>query len=513
MGFNQDFTDYVLSGHAILGVTTHEKGRAIRQIHEIAEQIERNVLVWSVATGWTRNNEPIDTPPPEGALPEEGVQQIVSMDENTLFVFKDFAPYLQHATYNKWDIVVSWLDSVKQYLSNAGQTIVMVGASLDVPEPLRHDVTQIEFTLPEKDMVLDRIKFVCNGVVDAEGKPVEIADEHVDRIADACSGMTDQQVVDRVALALRRHKGLDNGALDTIMHEKAEIIRQSGILEYVDPPEGGLDNVGGYEALKKHVGLDIPCFTDEAREFGIEFPKGIMMVGIPGCGKTLLSLAIASELKLPLVSMDVGALMSKYVGDSEGNMREALQVLERIAPCVLQLDEIEKGFGGNGDLDGGTSRRVFGTFLKWLSDRSAPVYVVATANEVQSLPPEFTRKGRFDEIFGLDLPDENERRTIFEIHLRKRGRQPELVGINELVNMSSGYTGADIEQAIKAALKIAFAAGHELTTKDLVDGVDSIVPLSRTEPQRIKSIQEWCKSRAKAANPHVKQSTGRKVKI
>jgi len=220
----------------------------------------------------------------------------------------------------------------------------------------------------------------------------------------------------------------------------------------------------------------------------------------------LLTQAIAGEFGFPLIAMDVANLMSRYVGDSEGNMREAIRILERVAPCVLQLDEIEKGFGGVGDLDGGASRRVFGQFIKWLNDRTSPVYVVATANEVQSLPPEFSRKGRFDEIFGLDVPQEAERRTIFDIHLTKRGAQIGAADVEALAAATDGYTGADIEQSVKLGMKMAFSQGAALGVEHLMDAVKSIVPLSKTEPQRIQAIRDWCKTRARQANPEPKRT-------
>jgi len=224
----------------------------------------------------------------------------------------------------------------------------------------------------------------------------------------------------------------------------------------------------------------------------------------------LLTQAIAGEFGFPLIAMDVANLMSRYVGDSEGNMREAIRILERVAPCVLQLDEIEKGFGGVGDLDGGASRRVFGQFIKWLNDRTSPVYVVATANEVRSLPPEFSRKGRFDEIFGLDVPQEAERQTIFDIHLKRRGQQIGKPAIEDLARATEGYTGADIEQSVKLGMKMAFSQGSTLGVEHLTNAVRSIVPISRTEPQRIQAIRKWCKTRAKQANPEPKKTAGRK---
>jgi len=512
--FKNDFVDYCLSGHAMLSVRTHEKDRAIDQIREAAAEMGRNVFVWSIATGWRdKDGEQVAD---QATGPEVAIQDLPKLDEDSICVFKDFGYYLDHQTYPQFDIVIAWLDEIKQAAANMGQTLVFAGADFKIPNPLKHDITEMDFDLPDKEQIEKQIRFVCEGVENSNGDKFEPSEDMIPEIINACRGMTQQQVLDRVALALRKNKDLNDLATQTILKEKATVIKSSGLLTYMEPPEGGLDNVGGYQALKDHVELDKPCFSEEAREFGIEFPKGLLLVGIPGCGKTLLSLAIASEFGLPLISMDIGNVMSKYVGDSEANMREAIKVIERIAPCVLQLDEIEKGFGGSGDMDGGSSRRVFGTFIKWLNDRTSPVYTVATANEVQSLPPEFARKGRFDEIFGMDLPKLDERKVIFDIHFKKRGRSRFTdVALTKFAEESDGFTGADIEQAVKLSLKIAFSREEDLDMPHALEAIKSIVPLSKTEPGRIKNIREWCDQRAKQANPTIvdKQVKTRKVTV
>jgi ATP-dependent 26S proteasome regulatory subunit len=519
--FQDDLTDYILSGHALLSVITHEKDRAIELIRAAAHSMKprRKVFTWSIVTGWqalgapAANQEPAD-PDAQGVDGEENtalqdtnkpdlaIQSIAKIeDENAIFLLKDFGFYLRQETYPESDVVIGWLDELRPVLSHEAKTIVFVGPDLPIPNSLRHNITEMELALPDAEEIERHVRFACEGLETADGQKVEVDEAHVPEIVRACRGMTESQTIDRVALALRKHKDLNGPACRTILHEKAGVIRSSGILTYSEPPVGGLALVGGYQALKDHVLLDKPCFSKEAQEFGLEPPKGLLLVGIPGCGKTLLSQAIASEFGFPLIAMDVANVMSKYVGDSEGNMREAIRILERVAPCVLQLDEIEKGFGGVGDLDGGASRRVFGQFIKWLNDRISPVYVVATANEVQSLPPEFSRKGRFDEIFGLDLPQEAERRTIFAIHLKKRGQPIGESDLETLAQVTEGYTGADIEQSVKLGMKMAFSQGARLGIEHLVEAVKAIVPLSKTEPQRIAAIHEWCKARAKAANP------------
>ena len=501
--FKQDFTDYVLSGHAMLSIVTHEKDRAIQQMSDVANEIKREIFTWSIASGWLdAQGKSLQEIKPGGFYPEGAIQSLSELGlEEGILVLKDFGFYLQRATYNKFDVVISWLDTIKQLLSNSGQTIVFLGPVFEIPKVLSQDITAVDFDLPDRDQIESQVRFVCENVQTEDGEKFAPDQSRINDIVGTCGGMTQNQIADRTALALRKHKDLNADAVKTILNEKASIIESSGLLTYIEPPDGGLNNVGGYDALKNHVKLDMPCFSEEAREFGIDFPKGLMLVGIPGCGKTLLSMVIASEFNFPLISLDVGNLMSKWVGDSEANMREAIKIIERIAPCVLQLDEIEKGFGGSGGLDGGSSQRVFGTFLKWLSDRISPVYVIATANQVQSLPPEFSRTGRFDTIFGLDLPNLLERKSIFAIHLSKRNRESNGFELDVLAKATTGHTGSDIEQVVKLGLKIAFSRKESLFNTHLMEAVESIVPLSKTEPERIKTIREWCALHAKPANP------------
>ena len=457
--FMVDFCDYVCSGHALLYIDTFEEDRAISEIAEMAKQTNRQLYIWSIAQGWIdTEGKTVSSVQPVAPI-EEHLKAILEFDENTICVFRDFHTYIKHETYAQYDVVIGWLDALRRIIASVGQTIVFVGPEFETPKTLLHDITRIEFDLPDRDQIGERIDFACSSVTQTDGSKFQPNKSIIPQVIDACRGMTSQQIVDRATLALRKHKNFDQDAVQTIIKEKAGVIKASGLLSYVEPPKGGLNNVGGYDALKKHIQLDRPCFTEKARKFGIEFPRGLMMVGIPGCGKTLLALSIASELNLPLVSMDIGNLMGSLVGESESQMRQAIKLIEGVAPCVLLVDEIEKGFGGAGDSDGGTSRRVFGAFIKWLNDKESPVYVVATANQIQSLPPELSRKGRFDEIYGLDLPNLAERQEIFRIHISKRGRDATQFDIQQLAEKTNGYTGADVEPRRQPGNRGGGAAG------------------------------------------------------
>lgn len=500
--FRQSLIDYVLSGHAYLHAHTPEKTRFVQELKEIASELPpdgRPVFVWSPATGWQdAEGNPAKTAagaelgPPN---PQTAPQQILELPEEAIFVLKDFGYYVTSRTFAYSDLVTAWLSEIRDVLAHTGRTVIFVGVDFEIPPALQHDITTIEFKLPDDAAIEKAVRFV------GEDHPID--EEAVPTIVAACRGMTQQQVEDRTALALRKFKKLNGEAARLILSEKAEVIRRTGLLEYRDPPEGGLDLIGGWDNTKRHVQLDRPCFSPEARKFGIEFPRGLLLAGISGGGKTQMSLCIASYLGLPLIQMDVGSLMSKWVGESERNMRDAIRLLEGLGSCVLQLDEIEKGFGGVGrEMDGGAAQRSFGIFLKWLSERSCPVYVVATANNIRALPVEFTRKGRFDELYGVYLPTHAERQEIFGIHLKLRGRDPKQFDLDQLAKQTEAYTGADIKEVVQMGLKLAFHAGEQLTNDHLMAAVPEIRPLVKTDPEAVTEVTKWLDAHTKPAGIH-----------
>ncbi len=498
--FCAQIVDYVLSGHAFLHCPTTEKTRFLAELKTVAEALPeggRTVFVWSHATGWrdadgnpAKSASGTDFGQPD---PQAVAQQILDLPENAIFTLMGFGHYIQHKTYSYADVVVAWLCEIRDVLAATGRTVIFLGPEFDVPPALANDVTTVEFPLPDDGAIEQSVKFVMDGH--------EFDETAVPLIVGACRGMTQQQVEDRVALALRKFKTLNGDAAKLILNEKAEVLRRSGLLKYQEPPEGGLTQIGGADAIKEHIRRDKACFTPEAKAFGIDTPRGLMLTGISGCGKTAISLAAAAELGVPLIQFDVGNMMSKWVGESEGNTRNALRQVEAMAPCVLQIDEVEKGFGTvGGDGDSGASLRTFGTLLKWMSERTCPVYIVMTANDVSNLPPEFTRKGRIDEIFGVCLPTPEERREIFAIHLRLRQRDPEMSDLDAPVAATDAYTGADIEQVVVTGLKLAFHDSKELTTEHLLQAAPEVRPLSQTDPERVAAMTEWLNGHAKPAS-------------
>ncbi len=299
-----------------------------------------------------------------------------------------------------------------------------------------------------------------------------------------------------------KHERLDGDDVNEVLAEKQQIIRKSGLLEYYAATEN-FAHVGGLGVLKDWLNKRAVAFTSEARAFGLPAPKGILMLGVQGCGKSLCAKAVSNQWQLPLLRFDMGRMFGSFVGSSEENVRRAIAVAESVAPAILWVDEIDKAFAGaqgSGVSDGGTTARVFGTFLTWLSEKTAPVFVVATANDISQLPPELLRKGRLDEIFFVDLPTEAERADVFRIHLARRGRDANQFDIQALVAASSDLSGAEVEQAIISALYDAFSGQSELTTNHILTTLTQTVPLARTMEEQITGLRRWAEGRARSAS-------------
>ena len=493
--FQNQIIDYVLSGHAVLNVETTEKQRAIDEIQggvgaDDSPLKEYAVVTWSIVEGLVGKDR-------DATDPIMALRAILATDMPTIFVLKDFAPYIESATFSQADVVISLLDLACRILPNQRSVVIMVGTGFRAPPPLQTSVTNLEFSLPDIASIERAIRYVCAGVVGS----MSVTDDDISRAAAACRGMSQQQVIDRCALVVRKTKGLGEDAVKLLLHEKGNIIRASDLLAYNDPVPGLLDSIGGYEPLKQYLTIDRACFSEEARSHHVDPPKGILLVGVSGTGKTLFAQGVASYFGVPLITMDVANLMDMYVGNSERNMASAIRLLEAVSPCVLMIDEIEKSFAGSsGDNDSGATRRVFGQFLRWLNDRTSQVYVVATANNIATLPPEFTRKGRFDEIFGLDLPSAEERTSILRVHLTRRELSLDDNEVQEVVGLMKDYTGADIEQVVKCATKAAFTERRTPAVSDYLAAAMSVIPLVRTDANRVNSIREFVNTRTRVAN-------------
>jgi len=333
----------------------------------------------------------------------------------------------------------------------------------------------------------------------AESADIEVNDQQAEAAAEAARGLTTVEAEDIMALSLVTERTLDP---TMIAREKAVAIGRDGILELVEPTETA-DDVGGLDNLKGWLTKRRNAFGKEAREYGLPNPKGVLILGIPGTGKSLTAKVASSILGRPILRLDAGRLFAGIVGESEANLRRAVRTAEAIAPCILWIDEIEKGMSGarsSGSSDGGTSARVFGSFLSWMQEKTSPVFVIATANDIGQLPPELLRKGRFDELFFVDLPDDNERDAIWRIHINRRGREADTFDIHAFVQLSEGFTGSEIQQAVTDAMFDCFDLGKELDTGSIVRAIDGTVPLSITMAEQIKHLRQWAGNRARRAS-------------
>jgi SpoVK/Ycf46/Vps4 family AAA+-type ATPase len=330
----------------------------------------------------------------------------------------------------------------------------------------------------------------------------ELDEELVEKVVNATRGLSELEAHNLFAKLLVRDRSFSEDDLPFVVSEKKKLIRKSGILDYYDFSEG-MTAIGGLDNLKNWLSQRGKAFSAKARKFGLPEPKGILLLGVQGCGKSLAAKATAALWNLPLLKLDVGKIFDSYIGSSEKNMRDAIRVAEALAPNVLWLDEIDKAFAGIGSghtSDSGTSARVFGTFLTWMQEKSDPVFVIATANNIEHLPPELLRKGRFDDIFFIDLPTLSERKHILAIHLKKRKRRPEDFDIDKLADASAGFTGAELEQLVISGLYRAFAEERELTDQDMLDEIKETVTLAVTYQERISALQRWAAERARPAS-------------
>jgi SpoVK/Ycf46/Vps4 family AAA+-type ATPase len=326
--------------------------------------------------------------------------------------------------------------------------------------------------------------------------------EEGEQLVKAALGLTLNEAENAFAKAIAENDRLDGSDIQRVMEEKRQVIRKSGLLEYY-PVEHALGAVGGLQNLKDWLHRRARAFSAEARAFGLPEPRGLLLLGVQGCGKSLTAKAIASQWALPLLRLDMGRVFSGLIGSSEENLRRAIRVAESAAPAVLWLDEIDKALSGSassGLTDGGTTARVLGTFLTWLQEKTVPVFVVATANRVEGLPPELLRKGRFDEIFFIDLPDALERAEILRIHLRRRGRDPATFDLPQLAARSDQFSGAELEQVVVEGLHEAFSAGTELRDQHLLRAIAETVPLAVTLREEVARVRDWSRDRTRPAS-------------
>ncbi len=488
MKFHDELDIYLRARFTLIVLVTPEEERALQIVRQVCEDTQRKCLTWDIADGfqWLTTSG--------GALPIArdpltALEQIDKADGNVLYVLKDF-----HDAWGNPQIKRK-LRSVAQRLKFSKKSILVTSPMGKIPEELKDETVVVEFPSP----TTVELETVLQSLTQTSGVKVNLTPLGREKLVQAALGLTASQAQRVFAKAIVTDGTIDDRDIDLVTEEKKQIIRESEALEFFAVTETPND-VGGLGILKDWLRLRERAFSQEARNYGLPAPKGIALIGIPGTGKSLTAKMIGGLWRLPLLRLDVGSLFGSLVGESEERARRALQLAETVAPCIVWIDEIEKALA-HGGLDSGTSTRVFGTILTWMQEKTAPCFVVATANDLASLPPELLRKGRFDEIFFLDLPTLEERKEIFAVHLRKRQRIPQDFDLPELARNSEGYVGAEIEQAIIDAMYVGFNEGREFTNQDVVNALNRQVPLSVSQRETIESLRNWLREgRAQSAS-------------
>jgi SpoVK/Ycf46/Vps4 family AAA+-type ATPase len=483
--------------YPMLYVVSYEEARVEDALRRIVDG-KKAVYTWSATEPLAQAGRVHD---PYARVALDGASQAIDAlnhilkkvrDEGVraVWVLRDFEPYMEQP------VVVRRLRDLAFALKRSYSTLVFLSPVLAIPPSLDKDIVVVDYDLPsarELGEILDELLSSLPGVV----RPTPSESER-EALLQAARGLTADEATNVFAKSL---VASDGQSLDiaTVLAEKKQIIRKSRALEFYEA-RAELDDIGGLEQLKGWLRTRGGAFSERARDYGLPYPRGVMLLGVPGCGKSLTAKAIGAAWNLPLLRLDVGAVFGKFVGESEANLRRALTSAEAVAPCVLWIDEMEKAFSSSRSDDGGTSLRILGGFLSWLQDKKQPVFVVGTANSIDALPPELLRRGRLDEIFFVDLPDSDERLEILRIHLSKRNRDPERFDLESLAHLSDGFSGAEIEQGVLAALFEAFEHGRDIETADIERSLQSLVPLSRTMEEGISSLREWAATRARSAS-------------
>jgi ATP-dependent 26S proteasome regulatory subunit len=501
MNFAQEIETLIRARYPILYVVTSEEARVQNLVLEIAQKRQKKVFEWSYTTGIVPAGTSIQSQKHRNAATKDplmALDQVIEQVEPALFLFKDFHPFLTRNNF----AVIRKLKEIALHLKNSFKTVVLVAPLMEIPTELEKEITVLNFPLPGRDdlsMLLDKI---IQDVKDFKQIQIDLDGPGRERLLRAALGLTLSEAENVFAKIIVKGERLSGEDVHDVFSEKQQIIRKSGLLEYY-PSSETFSHVGGLTVLKEWLQKRAVAFTEEARAFGLPPPKGILMLGVQGCGKSLCAKAVSSLWQLPLLRFDMGRMFNSLVGSSEENVRRAIAVAESVAPAILWVDEIDKAFAGSqvsGSTDGGTTARVFGTFLTWLSEKSSPVFVAATANDISNLPPELMRKGRLDEMFFVDLPSAEERKEIFAIHLARRGRDPQTFNLEELADATKDFSGAEIEESVISALYDAFYAGHDIETQDILQAVRQTVPLSKTMDEQINRLRSWAEGRARNAS-------------
>lgn len=490
----RELYNLIQSGVKLIQIISYETLRFQAMLVNVSQETNRTLYIWNRVEGikkWDPEETQFIEQDSSAEAPSSAIDFFTENDKDFIMLLEDFYPDL---TPDKPKMIRNFRNiALDQRIQN--KTLVFSQPFLQLPKELEKDVHVFELPYPN----FEDMKVICEQVCKKHGYQCEKIDHE---LIEAALGLTIMEAEKAYSLAYIEKKQLTGAEVPLVIREKENVIKKSGYLEYYHPEET-MDDVGGLENLKDWLKKRGRGFDKSAKDFGLTFPKGIMLLGIPGTGKSLTAKAVGNLWRFPLLRLDMGKIFGGIVGESESNIREALKIAEAIAPSILWIDEIEKGMSGissSGSTDGGTTARVLGTFLTWMQEKTKPVFVVATANDISQLPPELLRKGRVDEIFFVDLPTEKERKEIICIHLKRKGRNPKSFNIDKLAEESKGFSGAELEEVIKEALFQAYDEMKEITDEHISKAIKKTYPLSHTMHETITQMRKWAESRAVMAS-------------
>jgi ATP-dependent 26S proteasome regulatory subunit len=503
----------------IVVMETVEEVRAVRLVRVACTSLNLATFEWSIASGLARCGNEGHEPVVEGRFPSTGTghdatdlaaqtiyntrepAQVLGVLEGitveAAFILKDFHRHMEDP------VVVRRLRDVGQKFSKNRRTVVIIAPSIKMPPELASLVEYLELPLPDQQ----RLRQIIDEMIVRVGKTRTLHRSldagGLDVMAGNLRGLTEEQAERAVSQAIVARYGLTVEIVTDVLQAKKEMLQRSEMLDFVEVSDT-LASVGGLENLKRWLEQRRGTWEEQARAFGLEPPRGVIILGVQGCGKSMCAQAIAGEWKLPLVKFDTAAIFDKYLGETEKRIQKVFRVAEELSPCVLWIDELEKVFAGSGSdsasADAGVSSRLLGAFLSWMQERKAPVFVAATCNNVSALPPELIRKGRFDELFFVDLPNHAERKQIFALELKRRNRLPAEFDLDQVAVAARGYSGAEIQAAVQTALYASFSSKQPLATSSLIDALVKTVPLSTTRAEEIQELRDWARARAVPAS-------------
>ncbi|MBF2028853.1 MAG: AAA family ATPase [Oscillatoriales cyanobacterium C42_A2020_001] len=483
MSFSEEFELLLRARYPLIYIPTQEEERVETAIaHSAKQQGNRSVYIWDFVDGYQGN-------PNDAGFGKRNPLQALELVEKipatvaAIFVLRDFHRFLDDVSVSRK------LKNLQRSLKAQPKNIVILSSQITIPDDLSDVLTVVEFPLP----TATDIRVEIERLLAATGQTLET--RILDELVRSCQGLSMERIRRVLSRAIATHGELRPEDVDLILEEKRQTIRQTQILDFY-PTTANITDIGGLDNLKEWLLRRGGSFSERARQYGLPHPRGLLLVGIQGTGKSLTAKAIAHHWHLPLLRLDVGRLFAGLVGESESRTRQMIQLAEALAPCVLWIDEIDKAFAGvDGRGDAGTTSRVFGTFITWMAEKTSPVFVVATANNIQSLPPEMLRKGRFDEIFFVGLPTQEERKAIFAVHLeRLRPHTVKNYDLERLAYETPDFSGAEIEQMLVEAMHTGFSQNRDFTTDDVVEAASQIIPLARTAQGQIEFLQEWAAS-------------------